>query len=132
MQTTQECLYLGIKMVKPGMRLGTIGAAIQQHAEKHHYSIVREYCGHGIGSLFHEPEIQVLHYGKAYTGLELAPGMTFTIEPMVNAGKRQVKLLKDGWTVNTKDRRLSAQWEHTLLVTETGVDVLTLRKEEAL
>lgn len=129
---TQECMYLGISMVKPGIRLGDIGAAIQKYAEKNHYSVVREYCGHGIGKLFHEPGLQVLHYGKANTGLILEPGMTFTIEPMINAGKRHVKLLSDGWTVITKDRRLSAQWEHTLAVTETGYEVFTLRKDDHL
>lgn len=127
---THECLWLGIDLVKPGITLGDIGAAIQQHAETNHYSVVREYCGHGIGSTFHEPEIQVLHYGTKGEGLVLEPGMTFTIEPMINMGKRQVKLLPDQWTVITKDRQLSAQWEHTLLVTETGHEVLTLRAEE--
>ncbi|WP_305856355.1 type I methionyl aminopeptidase [Balneatrix alpica] len=127
---TQECLYLGIRMVKPGVRLGDIGHAIQQHAESNHYSVVREYCGHGIGQEFHE-EPQVLHYGKPGTGLELQAGMIFTIEPMINAGKRHVKLSKrDGWTVETVDRRLSAQWEHTLLVTADGYEVLTRRQEE--
>ncbi len=126
----QECLYLGIRMVKPGMRLGDIGHAIQKHAEGNHYSVVREYCGHGIGAEFHE-EPQVLHYGKPDTGLVLQPGMIFTIEPMVNAGKAGTKLSKrDGWTVETIDKRLSAQWEHTLLVTEDGVEVLTLRTDE--
>lgn len=129
-RVTQECLYLGIAAVKPGARLGDIGAVIQQHAEKHHYTVVREYCGHGIGSEFHESALQVMHYGTAGTGIELQPGMTFTIEPMINIGKRDITLLPDGWTVVTKDRSLSAQWEHTLLVTETGVDVLTRRKEE--
>jgi methionyl aminopeptidase len=129
-RVTQECLYLGIKMIKPGVHLGDIGAAIQQYAESHRYSVVREYCGHGIGSEFHEKDFQVLHYGTPGTGLVLEPGMTFTIEPMINAGKRQVKLLPDNWTVITKDRGLSAQWEHTLLVTETGYEVLTLRQEE--
>ncbi len=124
-----ECLWIGIRMVKPGVRLGDIGHAIQRHAEAQGFSIVREYCGHGIGREFHE-EPQVLHYGKPGTGVMLEPGMTFTIEPMVNAGKRQVKLLKDGWTVVTKDHSLSAQWEHTLLVTEDGHEVLTLRKDE--
>ena len=127
---TQECMYKGIELVKPGCKLGDIGAIIQKHAEANHYSIVREYCGHGIGSEFHEDGFQVLHYGKAGTGMELLPGMTFTIEPMVNQGKRFNKLLPDGWTVVTKDRKLSAQWEHTCLVTETGVEVLTRRKEE--
>lgn len=127
---TQECLYLGISMVKPGVRLGDIGAAIQAYAEKNHYTVVREYCGHGIGSVFHEPEIQVLHYGKPGTGLVIHEGMTFTIEPMINAGNRHIKLLKDGWTVVTKDHRLSAQWEHTLAVTADGCEVLTQRKDE--
>ena len=129
-RVTQECLYLAIKMCKPGVRLGDIGAAIQQHAESNHYSVVREFCGHGIGTLFHEPEIQVLHYGKPGTGLILEPGMTFTIEPMINAGKRHLKILADGWTAITKDKRLSAQWEHTLAITTTGVEVLTARNEE--
>jgi methionyl aminopeptidase len=124
-----ECLRLGIELVKPGTQLGDIGHAIQQHAEASNYSVVREYCGHGIGKQFHE-DPQVLHYGTPGTGLALEPGMTFTIEPMINAGKRQVKLLKDGWTVVTKDHSLSAQWEHTLLVTETGHEILTLRPEE--
>ncbi|WP_221799696.1 type I methionyl aminopeptidase [Oceanobacter mangrovi] len=128
-EITRDCLYLGIDMVKPGVRLGDIGAAIQQLAESSHYSVVREYCGHGIGKVFHE-EPQVLHYGKAGTGLELQPGMTFTIEPMINLGTRFNKLMKDGWTVVTKDRKPSAQWEHTLLVTETGVEVLTARQDE--
>ena len=127
---TQECLYLSISLVKPGARLGDIGAAIQKHAEKNHFSVVREYCGHGIGSIFHEPELQILHYGTPHTGIILQPGMTFTIEPMINAGKRHVKLLHDDWTVITKDRRLSAQWEHTLAVTQEGYEVFTLRKEE--
>lgn len=127
----QECLYLGIKMVKPGARLGDIGAAIQKHAENHNYSIVREYCGHGIGVGFHE-EPQVLHYGKKGTGEVLKQGQCFTIEPMLNAGKRDCKVLKDEWTVVTKDKKLSAQWEHTLLVTETGVEILTLRPEETI
>ncbi len=126
-----ECLLIGIRMVRPGIRLGDIGHAIQHHAEANGYSIVREYCGHGIGKDFHE-EPQVLHYGVPGTGLELTPGMTFTIEPMVNAGKRQIKLLPDNWTVVTKDRSLSAQWEHTLLVTETGYEVLTLRQGEVI
>ena len=126
-----ECLIAGIRAVKPGIRLGDIGHIIQKHAESNHYSIVREYCGHGIGRDFHE-EPQVLHYGNPGTGMELVPGMTFTIEPMVNAGKRQVKLLPDQWTVVTKDRSLSAQWEHTLLVTEDGYEVLTLRQGEEI
>lgn len=130
-KVTQECLYIGIKMVKPGVQLGDIGAAIQKHAEKNHYSVVREYCGHGIGRIFHE-DPQVLHYGKQGTGLALEPGMTFTIEPMINLGKRDVKLLPDGWTVITKDHKLSAQWEHTLAVTENGYEVLTLRNGEII
>ncbi len=129
-QITQECLYKGIALVRPGARLGDIGHVIQQHAEKNYYSVVREYCGHGIGKVFHE-EPQVLHYGKANTGLVLEEGMTFTIEPMINAGKPHTKLLKDGWTVETKDKRLSAQWEHTLAVTRDGVEVLTRRSEES-
>jgi len=130
-RVTQECLYIGIKMVKPGARLGDIGAAIQKHAENHSYSIVREYCGHGIGAGFHE-EPQILHYGKKGTGEVLKAGQCFTIEPMLNAGKRDCKVLADQWTVVTKDRKLSAQWEHTLLVTETGVEILTLRPEETI
>ena len=130
-KVTQEALYLAIKMVKPGVQLGDIGAAIQQYGEKFGYSIVREYCGHGIGNEFHE-DPQVLHYGKPSTGEVLRAGMCLTIEPMINAGKRHTKSLADGWTVLTKDRSLSAQWEHTLLVTETGVEVLTLRDDEEL
>ncbi len=126
---TQECLYLGINLVKPGTHIGDIGATIQQHAEAQHFSVVREYCGHGIGKIFHE-DPQILHYGTPGTGQILQAGMTFTIEPMINAGKRFNKLLPDGWTVVTKDHSLSAQWEHTLLVTETGCEVLTLRDEE--
>ncbi len=127
----RECLLAGIEMVRPGTRLGDIGHVIQRHAENNNFSIVREYCGHGIGRNFHE-DPQVLHYGEPDTGLELEPGMTFTIEPMVNAGKRQVKLLRDGWTVVTKDHSLSAQWEHTVLVTENGHEVLTLRSDEEI
>lgn len=129
MTVTQKALWIGIGEVKPGCRLGDIGHAIQTFVESHNYSVVREYCGHGIGREFHE-DPQVLHYGKPDTGLILQPGMCFTIEPMVNAGKQQVKLKPDGWTVVTKDRSLSAQYEHTLLVTEEGCDVLTLRAEE--
>jgi len=121
---SHECMKVGINMVKPGIHLGDIGHAIQQHAEAQRCSIVREYCGHGIGREFHE-DPQVLHYGKPGTGLKLEAGMTFTIEPMVNAGKRHTKLLPDGWTVVTKDHSLSAQWEHTILVTESGHEVLT-------
>ncbi|OGT38855.1 MAG: type I methionyl aminopeptidase [Gammaproteobacteria bacterium RIFCSPHIGHO2_12_FULL_38_14] len=128
-RVTQECLYLGIQKVKPGVHFGDLGAVIQQHAEKNRFSIVREYCGHGIGKGFHEPP-NVLHYGKVGTGEVLKAGMIFTIEPMVNAGKRDVKLLPDGWTVVTKDHSLSAQWEHTILVTDTGFEVLTKRDEE--
>ncbi len=129
-EVTRECMFKGIEQVRPGARLGDIGAVIQQHAESHHYSVVREYCGHGIGAEFHE-DPQVLHYGKAGTGEELKEGMIFTIEPMINAGKRQVKLNKrDGWTVDTADRRLSAQWEHEVLVTADGYEILTLRNEE--
>ncbi|MDO3385795.1 type I methionyl aminopeptidase [Gilvimarinus sp. SDUM040013] len=129
-EVTQECLYKGIELVKPGCRLGDIGEVIQKHAEKNYYSVVREYCGHGIGTVFHE-EPQILHYGKAGNGMELKEGMTFTIEPMINAGKAQTKLKRDGWTVETKDGRLSAQWEHTLAVTADGVEVLTARTEES-
>lgn len=127
--TAYECLMAGIALVRPGARLGDIGAAIQTLAESRNFSVVREYCGHGIGRIFHE-EPQVLHYGNAGTGVELQAGMTFTIEPMINAGKRHVKLLGDNWTVVTKDRGLSAQWEHTILVTNTGHEVLTARAEE--
>jgi len=126
---TQECLYKGIEVVRPGARLGDIGHVIQQHAEGNHYSVVREYCGHGIGKGFHE-EPQVMHYGKPGTGMELKEGMIFTIEPMINQGKRHNKVLPDGWTVVTKDRKLSAQWEHTILVTADGYEVLTRRAEE--
>ncbi len=124
-QVAFDCMKIGIEMIKPGIMLGDIGHAIQNYAEKNHCSIVREYCGHGIGKVFHE-DPQVLHYGRPGTGVELKPGMTFTIEPMVNLGKRQVKLLPDNWTVVTKDHSLSAQWEHTNLVTEDGFEVLTL------
>jgi len=129
-QVTQECLYRALDIVKPGTTLGDIGAVIQQHAEKNYYSVVREYCGHGIGKVFHE-DPQVLHYGRKGTGLVLEPGMTFTIEPMINAGRRHTKLnQKDGWTVTTRDGRLSAQWEHTLGVTEDGCEIFTRRNEE--
>jgi len=124
-----DALFIGIEAVKPGVRLGDIGAKIQEYVESQHCSVVREYCGHGIGREFHE-DPQVLHYGKVGTGIKLEPGMTFTIEPMVNTGKRHVKLLPDGWTVVTKDHSLSAQWEHTLLVTDDGVEILTLRDGE--
>ena len=122
---THEAMWIGIRQVRPGAHLGDIGAAIQGFVEPQHLSIVREYCGHGIGQIFHE-DPQVLHYGERGTGVQLLPGMTFTIEPMVNAGKRHVRLLPDGWTVITKDHSLSAQWEHTVLVTDTGYEVLTL------
>lgn len=128
-EVTQECLYKAIALVRPGCRLGDIGEVIQKYAESNYYSVVEEYCGHGIGKVFHE-EPQVLHYGRAGTGLELQEGMTFTIEPMINAGKKHTKLKRDGWTVETKDGRLSAQWEHTLAVTANGVEVLTARHEE--
>jgi methionyl aminopeptidase len=126
-----ECMCIGIRLVRPGIRLGDIGHAIQKHAEAQHCSVVREYCGHGIGREFHE-EPQVLHYGDPATGVELVPGMTFTIEPMINAGKRHVKLLPDGWTVVTKDHSISAQWEHTVLVTNTGHEILTLHPDATL
>ncbi|GAB6047118.1 type I methionyl aminopeptidase [Methyloparacoccus murrellii] len=126
----QECLYLGIHEVRPGVRLGSIGHAIQRHAESHGYSVVQEFCGHGIGREFHE-DPQVLHYGRPDDGPILQAGMIFTIEPMINLGKRHVKILPDGWTAVTKDHSLSAQWEHTILVTETGHEILTLRQEEA-
>ena len=124
-QTTYECMWLGIDQVKPGAHLGDIGYAIQKHAEAQGYSVVREYCGHGIGTRFHE-DPQVLHYGKPGTLEELKPGMTFTIEPMINAGKRDIREAGDGWTIVTRDRSLSAQWEHTVLVTDSGYDVLTV------
>lgn len=124
-----ECLCIGIQNVRPGARLGDVGNAIQAHAEAANFSVVREYCGHGIGRAFHE-DPQVLHYGKPGTGEELRPGMTFTIEPMVNVGKRFTKLLPDGWTVVTKDHSLSAQWEHTVLVTDSGCEVLTAQPDE--
>ncbi|PWY56190.1 type I methionyl aminopeptidase [Legionella qingyii] len=128
-QVAHECLFIGIEMVKPGVHLGDIGHAIQQHAEKNRCSVVRDYCGHGIGRIFHE-DPQVLHYGLPGTGMKLEPGMTFTIEPMINVGKYHTRLLPDQWTVVTKDHSLSAQWEHTLLVTDNGVEILTLRDEE--
>jgi methionyl aminopeptidase len=130
-QVSYECMCVGIEMVRPGVRLGDIGYAIQDHAESQNFSVVREYCGHGIGRQFHE-EPQVLHYGKPGTGLVLEPGLIFTIEPMINAGKRQVKLMPDNWTVVTKDHSLSAQWEHTILVTDDGFEVLTKLQDDAL
>ena len=129
---TQECMYEAIKIVKPGVRLGDIGYKIQSIAESNHYSVVRDYCGHGIGRVFHE-DPQILHYGIPNTGLTLKEGMCFTIEPMINIGSHKTKLSKkDGWTVETIDGRLSAQWEHTVLVTNSGYEVLTLREEESL
>ena len=128
-RVTQECLYRGIEAVRAGARLGDIGHAIQSHAEANNFSVVREFCGHGIGRRFHD-EPQVVHYGRPNTGMVLEEGMTFTIEPMINAGKRHVKILPDQWTVVTKDHKLSAQWEHTLLVTGSGAEVLTRRAEE--
>ncbi len=130
-EITQQCLYRAIGIVKPGVRLGDIGHIIQVHAEANNYSVVREYCGHGIGRIFHE-EPQVLHYGKQGTGTTLTEGMTFTIEPMLNSGTHHTRLSKsDGWTVTTRDRRLSAQWEHTLAITATGCEVLTRRPDES-
>jgi methionyl aminopeptidase len=126
---TREAMFQGIRAVRPGATLGDVGHAIQRFVESQGYSVVREYCGHGIGREVHE-DPQVLHYGKPGEGLTLLPGMCFTVEPMVNAGKRFIKLLPDGWTVVTKDRSLSAQWEHTILVTEDGHEILTLRADE--
>jgi methionyl aminopeptidase len=125
----REAMWLGIEELAPGKHLGDVGAAIQQHVEAHRYTVVREYCGHGIGEVFHE-DPQVLHYGKRGTGMVLKEGMTLTVEPMVNAGKAPVRLLPDGWTVVTRDRSLSAQWEHTCLITAGGVEVLTLGADE--
>lgn len=126
---TYEAMWAGIRVVKPGATLGDVGHAIQSHAEQHGYSVVREYCGHGIGREMHE-QPEVLHYGRAGAGLVLKQGMTFTIEPMINQGKAKVKMKKDGWTVVTADKKLSAQWEHTIAVTADGYEVLTLREEE--
>ena len=128
-RVTQECLYKGIEVVKPGAYLGDIGHAIQKHAMENHYSVVEDYCGHGIGKVYHE-EPQVLHYGKAGTGIEIKEGMCFTIEPMINQGTKYCKTLNDGWTVVTKDGRNSAQWEHTIAVLKNGVEILTKRNEE--
>lgn len=128
---TYEAMWAGIRVVKPGATLGDVGHAIQSHAEHHGYSVVREYCGHGIGREMHE-QPEVLHYGRAGAGLVLEQGMTFTIEPMINQGKAKVKMKKDGWTVVTADKKLSAQWEHTIAVTADGYEVLTLREEETL
>ena len=126
---TQECLYKAIEIAKPGITLGDIGHVIQSHAEKNHYSVVEDYCGHGIGKVYHE-DPQVLHFGKPGTGIELVEGMCFTIEPMINQGTKYTKILSDGWTVETKDGRNSAQWEHTIAITSNGCDVLTKRDEE--
>jgi len=123
-ETTREAMFRGIRTVRPGATLGDIGHAIQEYAEGQRFSVVREYCGHGIGKIYHE-DPQVLHYGRPGEGLVLKPGMTFTIEPMINEGTRHTRLLPDGWTVVTKDRKLSAQWEHTVVVTDTGVEILT-------
>ena len=127
---TQECLYEGIRQIRPGAHVGDIGYAIQTHAHANRFSVVREFGGHGIGRRFHD-DPQILHYGRPGSGAMLNPGMTFTIEPMINAGKRHVRILPDQWTVVTKDHKLSAQWEHTVLVTEDGAEVLTRRAEEA-
>ncbi|MDK9687060.1 type I methionyl aminopeptidase [Halomonas sp. LC1] len=129
--TTYEAMWRGIHAVKPGATLGDVGHAIQRHAERHGYSIVREYCGHGIGRDMHEAP-QVLHYGKPGKGLTLKEGMVFTIEPMVNMGNAKIKTKRDGWTVVTSDKKLSAQWEHTVAVTASGVEVLTLRDDERM
>lgn len=128
-EVSYECMHLGIDCVQPGAQLGDIGHVIDQHARRHGFASVREYCGHGIGRVFHEPP-QVMHYGTPGTGLVLQPGMIFTIEPMLNAGHRATRLLGDNWTVTTRDRSLSAQWEHTILVTETGHEILTLTRAD--
>jgi methionyl aminopeptidase len=122
---TYECMWKGIAVVRPGATIGDIGHAVQRHAESNGYSVVREFCGHGIGRRFHE-EPQILHYGRPGQGVKLEQGMTFTVEPMINAGKRDIRQLADGWTIVTADHSLSAQWEHTVLVTETGYEVMTL------
>ena len=128
-KVTQECMYKAINIVKPGLHIGDIGAVIQKHAYDNNFSVVKDYCGHGIGKNFHESP-QILHYGIKNTGMRLEEGMTFTIEPMINSGKYKTKLLNDGWTVVTQDHSLSAQWEHTILVTSGGYEILTLRDEE--
>ena len=128
-KVTQECMYQAISIVKPGLHIGNIGAVIQKHAYDNNFSVVKDYCGHGIGKNFHESP-QILHYGIKNTGIRLEEGMTFTIEPMINSGKYKTKLLNDGWTVVTQDHSLSAQWEHTILVTSNGYEILTLRDEE--
>ena len=124
-EITYQSMWKGIQQVKPGATLCDIGASIQEFAENNGFSVVREFCGHGIGRVFHE-DPQILHYGKKGEGMRLKEGMTFTIEPMINAGKKEIRMLSDGWTVVTKDRSLSAQWEHTILVTNQGYEVLTL------
>ena len=129
-RVTQECLYKAIGVVKPGAYMGDIGAVIQEHASKNHYSVVEDYCGHGIGQIYHE-DPQVLHYGKAGSGLRMEEGLCFTIEPMINQGTKYTKILSDGWTVETEDGRNSAQWEHTLAVISGGVEVLTQRNDES-
>ncbi len=128
-RVAKECMYKAIEIVEPGLHIGDIGAVIQEHAHKNNFSVVREYCGHGIGKNFHESP-QILHYGVKNTGIKLEEGMTFTIEPMINAGKKGIKVLNDGWTVVTQDKSLSAQWEHTILVTNNGYEILTKRTEE--
>lgn len=130
-QTTYEAMWKGIRAVRPGATLGDVGYAIERHAKRNGCSVVREYCGHGIGKVFHE-EPQVLHYGRAGTGLELKEGMTFTIEPMINQGRSETRTLGDGWTAITKDRKLSAQWEHTLVVTAEGYEIFTLRSDDTI
>ena len=128
-RVTRECMFKAIEIVKPGLHIGDIGAVIQEHAHNNNFSVVKDYCGHGIGRQFHESP-QILHYGTRNTGMELQEGMTFTIEPMINVGKDKTKLLGDGWTVITQDRTLSAQWEHTILVTSDSFEILTIRDEE--
>ena len=130
-QVTQECLYRGIEVVRAGAQLGDIGHAIQTHAESQRFSVVQEFCGHGIGKVFHDAP-QILHYGRKGTGQVLEEGMMFTIEPMINAGKRHIKILPDQWTAVTKDHKMSAQWEHSLMVTSDGCEIFTLREEETL
>ncbi len=128
-RVTQECLYRGLEAVRAGAHLGDIGHAIERHAKANHYSVVQEFCGHGIGTVFHDAP-QVVHYGRPGTGMKLEAGMTFTIEPMINQGRRHLRILADQWTAVTKDRKLSAQWEHTIMVTDSGCEVFTARDEE--
>ena len=130
-KVTQKCMYEAIKLVRPGLHIGDIGAIIQEIAHDNKFSVVRDYCGHGIGKEFHESPL-ILHYGTKNTGMQLLEGMTFTIEPMINAGNHYTKVLNDGWTVVTQDRSLSAQWEHTILVTKDGFEILTKRDEELI